>query len=110
MFKRLSTKHARISAIGCGLGLLCMSAAPATQPTSVKTLPPMATAPESSSSATIAPMTYRPVLPPARASREPRMLLKDVQHPLRNRPAVDVPFAMQASAELPSVTLLQVGP
>ncbi|MDB5354260.1 MAG: hypothetical protein JWN24_713 [Phycisphaerales bacterium] len=73
-------------------------------------LPPMANEPQPAARGTVVPVPYRPVLDPARANVEPRLLSKDGIHPLRSRPATDIPPVAQTSASLPTPINLPAAP
>ena len=76
-------------------------AAPA-RPAADGVLPPMANEPQPAARGTVVPVPYRPVLDPARANVEPRVLPKDRIHPLRSRPATDIPPVARVPAGLPT--------
>ncbi|HWE95356.1 MAG TPA: hypothetical protein VG269_15420 [Tepidisphaeraceae bacterium] len=83
------------------------TAAPPAAPDPV--LPPLATAPQPSRASAV-PVPYRPWLDPARSNGEPRVLPMDGVHPLRPRPALDVPPVAPSSAGLPASVLLPAAP
>jgi hypothetical protein len=85
--------------------------APATQPaTTGNLLPPLVTAPAPSRKANVVAVPYRPVLPQAVVSHDPRLMPADASHPLHARPAVDLPPLASSSAPLPAEPQLPVGP
>jgi hypothetical protein len=102
---RISRPIFRLTA--CVLFTGGIAAGPATQPAN---LPPTVTAPLVLPKSTVAPVPYRPVLPPARAPHEPRVARSDGQHALRSRPAVDVPPLADSSTDLPAAPTLDAGP
>ena len=73
-------------------------------------LPPMANEPQPAARGTVVPVPYRPVLDPARANVEPRLLPKDRDHALRSRPAIDIPPVARAAANLPTPVNLPAAP
>jgi hypothetical protein len=73
-------------------------------------LPPMANEPQTSAGGVIVPVSYRTWLDPARINAEPRLLPKDGIHPLRPRPAIDLPPVAQAAAGLPTHINLPAAP
>ena len=84
---------------------------PASQP-SADPLPALATSPERGTSSTAVPIPYRPYMPPAIASHDPRTLPhRDGQHPLKPGRSIDFPSLPQTSLEnLPASAHLAVGP
>jgi hypothetical protein len=88
-------------------GGIAMAAAPATQPAN---LPPSVTSPIPAAKSTLVPAPYRPWLPPARLSREPRIAPSDRQHALHPRRALDLPPLAESPAALPAAPQLEVGP
>ena len=83
---------------------------PATQPATADLLPPLATSPLPSAKATVVPVPYRPIMPPAMVSHAPRLLALDAPHPLRATPAIDVPPLAASTSALPAAAKLPAGP
>ncbi len=111
----IDARHSHIrttlAAIFCG-GVVAgaLVAAPTTQPHDSANLPPTVTSPEPSAKPTIVAVPYRPYMPPARVTKEPRMLAADGQHSLKARRALDLPPVAQYAVDVPAEPQLAAGP
>ncbi|HET6246347.1 MAG TPA: hypothetical protein VFE47_01515 [Tepidisphaeraceae bacterium] len=106
--RRITTITA--TAVATALAVSALLAAPATQPAGPDPLPPQTTAPARSPKANLVPVPYRPVLPPAVVSRDPRMVPADRSHRLHAEAAIDLPPLADSSSPLPGEPALPAGP